>query len=238
MLTVCNIKTKLPTGTPLDKIIGGLEPGIITNIYGPAGSGKTNIVIATVLSTLQTGRKVMFVDTESNFSAERFSQLGGTDDMLKNIIFLNLGSWSEQDRGINKLFDKIKKENVGLIIVDSMVALYRMEVDDENFRKVNKQLAKQFSVLANIGRELNIPVFVTSQVYTKLDKITGVAEVEISSNRIARYWSKTMIELQRVQRSGHRIAILRRHRSKPEDVKVEFTIEQNKMKEAGKFSFF
>ncbi|MAH42837.1 DNA repair and recombination protein RadB [archaeon] len=228
---------KIPTGTPLDKIIDGLEPGIITNIYGPAGSGKTNIIIASVLSMLRSGKKVVFIDTESNFSFERFSQLGGTDEMFKDIIFITPSSWDEQDRLVGRIFDKIKKQDIGLIVVDSMVALYRMEVADDNFRLINKQLAKQFSVLSNIARVLDIPVFVTSQVYSKREE-SGDISIQVTSNRIAKYWSKTMIELQRLQRSGYRLAILRRHRSKPENMKIEFSIEQDRLKEIGKFSLF
>ncbi len=236
MVDVCT-GGKLLTGTPIDKIIDGLEYGIVTNIYGPAGSGKTNITLAAAISVLQSGKKVVFIDSESNFSPERFAQLGGTDDMLKNIQFITPGSWQEQDREINKLFDKIKKNSPGLIVVDSMVALYRMEVDDSNFREINKQLAKQFSILSNISRQLCVPVLVTSQVYSKREE-SGEFKIEVTSNRIARYWSKTMIELQRLQKSGHRLAILRRHRAQPENKKIEFSIEQNSLKEVGKFSLF
>ena len=36
---------KLATGTPLDKLLaGGIEEDAITNVFGPAGSGKTLIL--------------------------------------------------------------------------------------------------------------------------------------------------------------------------------------------------
>lgn len=228
---------RLLTNTPIDNIIDGLESGIVTNIYGPGGSGKTNVMICAALSAIGKGKKVVYIDTENNFSIERFQQLNGTQNDLNKILFLTPTSWKEQIIAIDKLFDKVKKSDIGLIIVDSMVSLYRLEISDENFRDVNKQLAKQFSILTNVAKALNVPILVTSQVYAKKDE-TGKDSVEITSNSIARFWSKTMIELQPMPRSGHRLAILRRHRSKPENMKIEFIIQHDRLKPVGKFSLF
>ena len=88
---------KLPTNTPLDKMLnGGIEDDAITNIYGPAGSGKTNIVLCAVLSCVRAGRKVVYIDTEGSFSLERFRQLGGSEKELGQIMFLNPATWKEQ----------------------------------------------------------------------------------------------------------------------------------------------
>jgi len=223
---------KLATNTPLDKILnGGIECNTITNIYGPPGCGKTNIALMTVLNCLTNG-KVVYFDTEGSFSAERFEQIGGTEKDLKNIIFIEVHSWDEQHKKMTQLESIIEKEkSVKLIVVDSIVALYRLELDDKNFQKINKQLATQYSFLSKIARERGIAVLVTNQVYS------NAGDIELTSRNISKYWSKVLIELRKSEKDNHRTAILRKHRSIAEGKKIDFEIIESGIREA-KFSIF
>lgn len=219
---------RLATNTPLDKLLdGGIEDDVITNIYGPAGSGKTNIAIATAISCR---KKVIYIDTEGSFSLERFEQLGGKD--LKNILLMNVHSWKEQSEVITSLEKLAEKEKISLVVVDSLVALYRLELTDKNYQTINKQLATQYSVLSRITRKFKVPVLVTNQVYSKGD------DIELTSRAIAKYWSKALVELKKLEKENVRIAILRKHRSLPEGRKIEFEITQDGLKALGKFSLF
>jgi DNA repair protein RadB len=224
---------KIQTGSPIDKLLdGGLESDAITNVYGPAGSGKTNIALAATLACMKN-KKVIYVDTEGSFSLERFKQLGGTEKDLKDIVMFHVHDWKEQHKKILELEKIVEKEkDIGLIVIDSLVALYRLEMDEKNFPLVNKQLATQYSVFSKIVRTKNIPVLVTNQVYSKGDQI------ELTSRTIARYWSKTLVELKKLEKENHRVAILRKHRSLPEGRNIEFEITQNGFKAVGKFSLF
>jgi len=223
---------RLETRTPIDKILGsGLENDAITNIYGPPGSGKTNIALCAMLSALDHG-KVAYIDTEGSFSQERFHQIGGTQKDMKNVLLFEVHDWDAQHIAIQELEKIVEKEKISLVIVDSLVALYRLVLEESNFPQVNKQLATQYSVLSKISRSKKIPILVTNQVYTKDDK------VEISSRTIARYWSKTLIELKRLEKDGHRVAIVRKHRSVPEGRSVEFKIVEKGLEEIGKFNIF
>ena len=222
---------KLSTNTPLDKLLdGGIENDAITNVFGPAGSGKTNVAISTALQCLKT-KNVIYIDTEGSFSLDRFYQLGGDDKKARKITFIEPHTWEEQHNTVQNLESKINK-NIGLIVVDSFVALYRLELDKENFQKINKQLATQYSILSRIARKDKIPVLVTNQVYNVGDNI------ELTSRTIARYWSKALIELKKLEKDNHRIAILRRHRSLGEGQKIEFVIERDKLRQLGKFELF
>ncbi|MFH0832213.1 MAG: DNA repair and recombination protein RadB [Candidatus Aenigmatarchaeota archaeon] len=225
---------KLVTNSPLDKLIGGIECDAITNVYGPAGSGKTNIVICALIG-VANDKKVIYIDTEGSFSLERFEQLGGSEKQLKNIIFIEPHEWKEQHSSVQDIEKITQKEDVGLIVIDSFVALYRLELDEKNFQLINRQLATQYSILSKITRKYKIPVLITNQVYGY--RSGEEDKTELTSRTIAKYWSKALIELKKLDKSNHRIAIVRKHRSMPEGKSIEFEITENKLKEVGKFSF-
>ncbi len=222
---------KFKTGTPLDKLLdGGIDSDSVTNIYGPAGSGKTNICMLAARENFRNGEKTLYIDTESNFSFERARQIEPKfDEFMKSILLKNVYTWNDQREVVKSISDV---ENISLIIVDSLVALYRMEIDDENYQSINKQLSTQYSILAKLARNLKIPVLVTNQVYSSEGKI------EMTSRLISKYWPKTIIELKRTHGDNNRVAIIRKHRSLPEGRFVEFEITSSGLKEIGKFKLF
>lgn len=117
-------------------------------------------------------------------------------------------------------------EDFGLIILDSAVSLYRIERTDENVAELNRELSKQFAKLLDIAKRLNIAVIITNQVYSRHgDKEAGVSDngVEPIGGDMLKYWSKTIVEL-RKDSGPKREAILRRHRSLPENLTAKFEI--------------
>lgn len=204
---------------------GGYENDIITIIYGPAGSGKTNLCLMAAACQASKGKKVIFIDTEGGFGIERLKQLT-TKDIMKNIFLLKATNFSEQRDAFNRLLDLIKKD-MSLIIVDSMVMLYRLELgqanqehDKEKIDVINRSLAKQMRILSEIARKKEIPIIITDQVYSKfLSKEEFEAgkqkEVEMVGGNILKYWSKCIIELQTPGRNRKK-AMLKKHRSLPE----------------------
>ncbi|MBS3056861.1 MAG: DNA repair and recombination protein RadB [Candidatus Aenigmarchaeota archaeon] len=217
------IRGRLSIHPVIDELLnGGAENGAITNIYGDAGSGKTNIALLSALKCLRLGKKIIYMDTESSFSFERFCQVGGNHDDLKNILFIEPESWNEQCRYLEDISKK-EMSGIGLIIIDSIAALYRLEITQENYTKINRQLATQYSILSNIARKHNIPVIVTSQVYTNIED----GNTEITSKNIARFWSRTLVEIIHINNENRRAAIVRKHRSIPENRRVEFLITQD-----------
>ncbi|HUS51808.1 MAG TPA: AAA family ATPase, partial [Candidatus Paceibacterota bacterium] len=127
-------KDKISAGSfDLNKwLCGGYEKGVITMIAGPPGSGKTNFCILASCSQAKKGNKVIFIDTEGGFSVERIKQIVGEDyeNILKNILLLEPTNFEEQKKCFSKLLTAIKEEQVGLIIVDGMAMLYRLELGD------------------------------------------------------------------------------------------------------------
>jgi RecA/RadA recombinase len=60
----------------LDKIFsGGLQNGIITEISGLRGTGKTQLALQFAIDPLRNNKKILFIDTTVEFRPERFLQM-------------------------------------------------------------------------------------------------------------------------------------------------------------------
>ena len=206
-------------------LYGGYEKGVITTLFGGAGSGKTNFCLLAAVSQARKGNKVIFIDTEGGFSVERVKQLlesrssNGKDDkvqdvdsVLKNIFLLKPTNFKEQKEAFGQMLKFLKNE-VSLIVIDGMTMLYRLEFADArqkdigHIQEVNADLTRQLRILAEISRKNDLAVLVTNQVYNWND------EVKMVGGDILKYWSKCLIE---VENKNGRRAYLRKHRSLPE----------------------
>src|SRR5574341_282236 len=114
-----------------DLLGGGFESGIVTQLYGSSGTGKTNICIQLAIETVKNGRKVIFIDTES-FSADRFRQIAGDEakKIAGDIIIYEPASLEQQYSAITDI-EKIMNEKIGLIILDSAALFYRLGLRSE-----------------------------------------------------------------------------------------------------------
>jgi len=176
---------KISTGAVfLDLFLkGGYEKDIITTIYGPSGSGKTNLCLLAAVKVVSTGKKVIVIDTEGGIAVERIKQISG-EEALKNIIFFNPLNFAEQKDIFATLKGMINVQ-IGLIVVDSISMLYRLELgQSEDVFDVNSALGKQIACLVEIARKRKIPVLITNQVYADFKnkdkvKMVGGGFVEV-----------------------------------------------------------
>jgi len=209
-------------------LFGGYEKDIITTIYGGAGSGKTNFCLIAATSQAKKGNKVIFMDTEGGFSVDRVKQIAGEgyEKVLDNLFILKPTSFDEQEKSFGDLLREIKNNKIGLIVVDGMTMLYRLELaeaiqekNDLKIKEINSKLARQMRILAEISRNREIPIIITNQVYSEFlseDEIRSGKEREyrMVGGDILKYWSKCLIELK--NEKGKRKLFLRKHRSLPE----------------------
>jgi DNA repair protein RadB len=224
-------KSKISAGSyDLNKFLfGGIEKDIITTIYGPGGSGKSNLCLIVATSQAKKGNKVIFMDTEGGFSSERFKQLHQgereqIEESLQNIFILKPTSFKEQEEAFDKLLKYVKSKDISLIIIDSIAMLYRLELgaaisndDSGEIARVNRKLANQLRALNEIARKQNIPIIITNQVYAQFntgDEAQLERKVSMVGGDLLKYWSKCLIELS--QRGPRRKLSLKKHRSLPQ----------------------
>jgi DNA repair protein RadB len=202
---------------PLDELLGsGLESGIITRIYGEAGSGKTNFCLQAARQCVLSGKKVAYIDTEG-VSVERIRQICVECDykrILRDILFFTPTSFESQEQMI---CDAIAAKGIGLIVIDTITMFYRLKLEDDREGGI-RSFTRQVTNLQVAAREKNLYVLITEQVYT--DK-KGV--VKPFTNRDAEHMTKTILRLER-KGIGQREATIIKHRSQPEGKKACFRI--------------
>ena len=220
---------KISTGAEfLDKFLeGGYENDVVTTIYGPSGSGKTNLCLVAAVKIVENGKKVLFLDTEGGIAVERIKQISN-EEILDKIIFFHLVNFEEQKETFERLKELVN-DHIGLIVVDSISMLYRLELGkSEEVYDVNASLGQQLAYLVEIARRKKIPVLITNQVYSDFDNRD---KVKMVGGDLLKYGSKCLIEL--VKFSGSRGLILRKHRSLPEGIELKFKIVGKGVEEVG-----
>ncbi|XP_064280344.1 DNA repair protein RAD51 homolog 2 isoform X7 [Passer domesticus] len=180
----------------LDRVLhGGVPCGSLTEITSPPGCGKTQFcIMLSVLATLPVSMggldgAVIYIDTESAFSAERLIEIAAnrfptyydSDEkllcMTRSIhLYRELTCCSVLKR-IMSLEEEIILKKVKLVIIDSVASVVRKEFDTKlqgNLAERSNFLTKGASVLKYLAEEFSIPVILTNQITTALSSGPGV----------------------------------------------------------------
>ena len=211
---------RLPVGCiPLDELLGGgLEYGIITEVYGEGGTGKTNICIQAAKNCAIQGKKVVFIDTET-VSKDRLLQIWGYNKkIVKKILFFSPCSLKEQE----EIVTKAVKIDAGLIIIDSANLYYRLEMDNDE-GAATRSLGRQLVDLQMAARQKNIPILITCQVYS------SGKDVKPFGGRTIEHMAKTIVKLdqihkKRLDEKEERSATIIKHRSQHVGTQKSFLI--------------
>lgn len=217
---------KIPTNSAIDELIGGgIEKGTITQIFGPPGSGKSNIALTLTVNVAKNNKKAIYIDTEGGISVERIKQIAKFDfsKIASNIMVFEPTTFTEQNENLKSIEFWLRNnhEDVDLLILDSAVALYR--VDDMKSSKLNKELGKQMGILSKIARQYDIAVVLTNQIYNSFDD-EGNNDIKAVGGTILQYWSKVILQLDLDDEPNQRVVTLKRHRSIAEGKSSTFKI--------------
>ncbi len=190
---------RITTGSKnLNELIGGgVEVNGITETYGKYASGKSQIGFQlSVNAQLQQSKggldgKVLFVDTEGTFRPERIEQLAnaaGIDPkaVLANIFVSRVESTEQQILTIERADKLVRDENVKLIVVDSLMSLFRSEFVGrgalgERQQKLNVHVHK----LQRLADNYNLAVYMTNQVMDNPAILFGDPTTPVGGNIVA-----------------------------------------------------
>ena len=211
----------LPCGcNAIDLLLdGGFEAGIITQIYGESGTGKSNIAMQLAVQAVSRGLRVIYIDTEG-FSGERFKQIAGpgAEEMAKKIMVFEPMSLEQQAIAIRES-SRIAGRDLGVVILDSATSLYRVLLEAEDNRTIRRTLNLQLSELQEIARRHRIPVVITNQVYTDIESKT----LRPLGGKGLEHMCKAIMLLEK-RGEGLRRARLVKHRSQPEGKTTDFRL--------------
>jgi DNA repair protein RadA len=139
---------RLPTGCK--SLDGGIEAGVITQVYGPPGSGKTQLC-HTLCVMLSSDYETIYIDTEGSFRPERIKEIAkarGLDSkrILRRILVTKALGIKQLESRIEAACSKIYSDNkIKLLIVDSIIYHYRAECAGrsklpEKIQRLNKYM--------------------------------------------------------------------------------------------------
>ncbi len=135
--------------------------------------------------------KVLFIDTEGTFRPERIESIAkaaGLDpeQVLANIFVVRAETTAQQILSLEKADKTIKENNIKLIIIDSMMALFRSEYPGrgalgERQQKLNAHIHK----LQSLADTHNLAVYMTNQVMDNPGILFGDPTTPVGGNIIA-----------------------------------------------------
>ncbi len=182
----------------LDELLGGgLETNAITEAYGKFASGKTQLSFQLSVNAQLPldkgglGGAVLFIDTEGTFRPERIEAIAKAKELdpeqtLNNIKVVRASTTEQQVLSIERADKLVRDENIKLIVVDSMMALFRSEFIGrgalgERQQKLNSHIHK----LQSLADTYNLAVYVTNQVMDNPAILFGDPTTPVGGNIMA-----------------------------------------------------
>ncbi len=123
--------------------------------------------------------KTVYVDSEGTFRWERIDQMArglglDPDKVMENIFWIRAVNSHHQMAIVNELFDLVKKENVKLVVVDSVTSHFRAEFPGrENLATRQQLLNRHLHQLVRLAEVHDLAVVITNQVMAKPDVFFG-----------------------------------------------------------------
>jgi len=146
-------------------LFGGIPNGVITDIFGGSGTGKTQLLFQICINAIKNGGNVLYQDTTGSFRPERILEIyklqNFTFDILENITVSRITNTSEQIKSV----DAMNTSNFSLIVIDNITDLFSYEYakEDTVFEK-NLLFMKYIHNLSLVAINRKIPIIITNMV--------------------------------------------------------------------------
>ncbi len=151
----------------LDQLLdGGIKNGIITDIFGANGTGKTQLAMQISINSLKQGGKILFLDTTGEFRPERMLEIIKSQNLnsslLDNVSVGRITNTAEQIQFLSKL---TQMNNFSLVVIDNVSDLFSFEyTKKEQTLEKNSSFMKYVHDLSLIAIQKKIPIVVTNIV--------------------------------------------------------------------------
>ncbi len=170
MVVIFNmVISKIP---PVDNFFkNGIPDGILIDIFGANGTGKSQFVLQAAVHTASDGKPVLFHDTTGAFRPERMLEIIRAHNLdpaiLDSITVSRITNVSEQTSSLSK----IRPESFSCLIIDNISDLFSFEYSDEGrFIERNKRLLRYMKSLSTFSITRNTTVLFTNVVRNSNDR--------------------------------------------------------------------
>lgn len=180
-------------------LLGGIETGASTEVYGEFGAGKTQFIHTMLtsvqqleekggLSTPENPAKAAIIDTEHTFRPERIVSIAkrfeiDPDTTVDNIFVARVSNTVEQRMALEELEKLIEKENIKLLVVDSTIGLFRSEyLGRGNLSDRQGAINRFVSLAQHIAEHYNIAVIFSNQVMADPSQMFGDPTKAVGGN--------------------------------------------------------
>ncbi|MDH5658005.1 MAG: AAA family ATPase [Nitrosopumilus sp.] len=157
----------IPTGLhQLDEFLrGGIPVGVVVDIFGGNGTGKTQLLLQLLINSIKFGGRVLYLDTTGGFRPERILQIQNQSnfgfDILEKITVSRITNTSEQIKSIKTL----QGNDFSLIIIDNVTDLFSYEYKkDESIFEKNTLFTRYMYELSNFAITNKIAIVVTNMI--------------------------------------------------------------------------
>jgi DNA repair protein RadB len=214
---------RLSTGiASVDRLLGGgLETDAVTEVYGEGGSGKTLFCLEVAYRVAREGRWVFYIDTEG-VSVDRLRAIAGDglEPLLKRFLLSTPKDLDEQTDAVRTACSLARegRRPVGLLVVDSATAYYRLSLSGPGEDDARQSLSLQISDLVVTALRAHVPVLITNQVWRSIQD----GHLEPVGGSFLNHAAKTILFFERLPGPRRRV-VLRKHRDRPEG-SAEFRI--------------
>lgn len=165
-------------------LLGGIEGGMLVEIAGEYGSGKTQLCHQLAVTVqLPTGKRgldgsALYIDTENTFSYTRIESIAkrfelDPNKVLDRILVAKAFNTEHQIYIIQQARSRIKKDNIKIVIVDSIINHFRSEYPGRETLAIRQQkLNIHLHDLIRLAEIFSIPVIITNQIISSPDTFT------------------------------------------------------------------
>ncbi|MDQ3853119.1 MAG: hypothetical protein M3299_09825 [Thermoproteota archaeon] len=116
---------------------GGIHRGMITDIYGESGSGKSQLCFTLCANCAKDAASTLFIDTAGTFRPERIVEISGSQLSLEKITYVRPLTTIDQINATKKILEV----RPTLVVVDSLTSLFSTEyTGPERHRALMKYL--------------------------------------------------------------------------------------------------
>ena len=156
----------------LDKFLsGGIPDGVIVDIFGGRGTGKTLLLLQILINSIKNGGNILYLDTSGGFRPERIleiqKELKIEIDLLEKITVSRITNTSEQIKSLQNIVEN----NFSLIVIDNITDLFSYEYPtDESIFEKNSLFMKYMHELSKFAITKKIPIVVTNMIRSIDDK--------------------------------------------------------------------